>query len=315
MLSKDEKDFFRAHGYIVVRNLIGEKLLQSLTREYADRMRHLVDRWIEQGLLDPAAAKMDFKGQLITSYEAGLDYFQPLDISLPFNDLKAQTPMHTGPAVFDLMVAEPLLDVVESLIGPEIVSNPIQHVRLKPPSRVLDADEHRAHVASTAWHQDRGVAHAVADETHMITAWVAVTEADQDNGCLEVLEDTNAGPLITHCPAKQLEIPEELLDTGDAKPLEVGPGDVIFFHPLTIHGSRANVSERLRWSFDLRYNRTKEPTGRPWFPDFVARSRARPETELRDAKQWQKMWADARSRLAGGEFTPHRWNGKAAVCA
>ena len=41
--------------------------------------------------------------------------------------------MWQGPAVFDVLTAPPLLDAVESIIGPEIYSNPTQHVRLKPP--------------------------------------------------------------------------------------------------------------------------------------------------------------------------------------
>ena len=34
--------------------------------------------------------------------------------------------MHSGPAVFDLLRHPAILDVVESVIGPEIASNPVQ---------------------------------------------------------------------------------------------------------------------------------------------------------------------------------------------
>lgn len=43
----------------------------------------------------------------------------------------------------------------------------------------------------------------------------------------------------------------------------IGPGGVVLFHPMTIHGSLPNRGDRLRWSFDLRYNRTGEVPGRP----------------------------------------------------
>jgi hypothetical protein len=85
--------------------------------------------------------------------------------------------MHFGPAVFALLTAPKLLDIVETLIGPEITSNPIQHVRLKPPARKLYDDEVRAHIAHTDWHQDRGVAHDEADQTDMVTYLVC------DNRC------------------------------------------------------------------------------------------------------------------------------------
>ena len=54
-------------------------------------------------------------------------------------------------------------------------------------------------------------------------------------------------------------------------------GDVLFMDRLTMHASLPNVSDEIRWSFDLRYNRTGDATGRSWFPGFVARSRSNPE--------------------------------------
>ena len=80
-----------------------------------------------------------------------------------------------------------VLDVVQELIGPEITSNPIQHVRLKPPATTLGGDEARAHIMATDWHQDRAVAHAEGDATQMVTVWLAVTDATLENGCLQVI--------------------------------------------------------------------------------------------------------------------------------
>jgi hypothetical protein len=61
------------------------------------------------------------------------------------------------------------------------------------------------------------------------------------------------------------------------------------------------VSDDIRWSFDLRYQPIGQPTGRPAFPGFVARSRRYPESELRDWREWRQLWLDARARLAEGE--------------
>ena len=103
---------------------------------------------------------------------------------------------------------------------------------------------------------------------------------------------------------------------AQAKPLPVGAGGAVLFHPLTIHGSLSNRSQGVRWSFDIRYNVTGEPTGRPMFPSFVARSASAPETELREPAEWRRMWENARSRLAQQETTTiHRWSPDAAHCA
>ncbi len=60
-------------------------------------------------------------------------------------------------------------------------------------------------------------------------------------------------------------------------------GDVLFLNKMMLHSSLSNVSDRIRISFDLRYNPIGQPSGRPAFPGFVARSRRAPEAELTDS--------------------------------
>ena len=43
---------------------------------------------------------------------------------------------------------ERLLDVAESILGPEIYSNPVHHARIKPPRRFLPAAATDANVAA-----------------------------------------------------------------------------------------------------------------------------------------------------------------------
>ena len=85
---------------------------------------------------------------------------------------------------------------------------------------------------------------------------------------------------------------------------------------MTPHASLPNRSGGIRWSFDLRYNVTGQPTGRAHFPDFIARSRAQTETELKDWRNWKAMWETARTRLAREPHIDiHRWSADAPVCA
>jgi hypothetical protein len=48
----------------------------------------------------------------------------------------------------------------------------------------------------------------------------------------------------------------------------------------------------VRWSIDLRYQPTGSPTGRPFHPEFIARSR-RPGAELIDHAEWSRRWVEA----------------------
>lgn len=318
MLTDAQIASFEADGFLVIEDVLGRAdVLDPLVSEYETLLDGLVADWVRAGELDASVQSLPFGEQLVTAHAAGLEVFQPMDISLPLEGIEADTPMHLGPAAFCLLVNEDLLDIAESLIGPEITSCPIQHVRVKPREERMRPGEVRAHLVATRFHQDRAVGREDADDTEIVTVWVSVTEADEENGCLLVVPGSHRGDMVTHCPAPQIGIPDALIEPGVAKPLPIGAGGVVLLHPMTIHGSLPNRSDRLRWSFDLRYNRTGDQPGRPQFPDFVARSRRSPETELRDPERWAELWRDARANLATGAVTGpfHRWDADAPICA
>ena len=157
---------------------------------------------------------------------------------------------------------------------------------------------------------------AEADDTSMVTVWAAITDATVANGCLQVIPGSHRGNMLEHCSYSQLAIPEKLFDVASATPLPVKSGGIVLFHPLTVHGSLTNTTTDIRWSFDLRYNVTGDPTGRPMFPEFVARSCANPETVLIDSDEWRKKWEAARTRLSAQDSVEiHRWGGQSEVCA
>lgn len=316
MLSPDQISQFETQGYLVVPDVLPPQIMDRVKAEYAVLLDDLYDGWFDQGLVDTPPGELDFWGKLLGAYRAGCDYFQPMDISLPGDQIMADTPFHIGPAVFDMLTAGPLLDIVEQLIGPELTSNPIQHVRIKPPAVDLAEDEIRPHIAHTDWHQDRGVTHAEADQTDMVTVWIAVTDATPENGCLQVQPQKTGQEMLPHCPRTQTGIAEGFIDESAGLPLPVPSGGVVLFHPLTPHGSLANTTNGFRWSFDIRFNATGQPTGRSHFPKFVARSRANPETELRDWRTCKAQWEEARARLAQLPHTNiHRWTSDAPFCA
>ena len=312
MLTPDRIETFAREGVLVVEDVLPPDLLARIRAEYAALLDALWEGWRAEGRV--GAPPEGFEARLLAAYAAGCDWFQPLDISLPGSEIEADTPFHFGPAAFEMVVCERVLDMVEDLIGPEITSNPIQHVRLKLPETALRATERVAHISTTDWHQDRAVAHAEGDRTEMVTVWLAITDATVENGCLTAVPGKPR--MYPHCPMRQTAIAPGLLDEGLARPLPVKAGGAVILHPLTPHASLPNRSGGVRWSFDLRYNRTGQPTGRAHFPDFVARSRAAPETELRDWRLWRDLWTDARARLAGAPHIPiHRWRADSPACA
>ena len=314
---------FDQDGFVVVRGLFNpDRDFSPVVAEYEAVLSTLVDNWISGGHLQNAHAELPFAERLLrTVTESGQPYDLAMDISLPQTGIHTDTPMHHGPAVFGLLTHPQLLDSVERFIGPEIYSNPVQHTRIKLPEASLPSAARTGLTSRIAWHQDQGVITADADNCNILTVWFPITEADVENGCLAVVPGSHQRDLVTHCvnadplALGQISIPDPLVEP-DQVPLPMAPGDVLFMSSRTQHCGLPNQSERIRWSFDLRYQPVGEPTGREWFPGFVARSRSNPESVLTDPTAWADSWNSARARLAtGNDVRFNRWTDDSPYCA
>lgn len=319
-LTEEQLSHFDEAGYLVVNSLLDfEEDIQPIIDEYSQLLDELAQKLFSEGRLNSLYTDLSFGERLIRIIaESGEAYYQHMDISLPQANISEETPMHHGPAIFSLLRSPRLLNVVEQFIGSEIYSNPVQHVRIKPPERALPDDFSRNPlVAVTPWHQDLGVIDVEADQSNILTVWLPITVANEKNGCLAVIPGSHKDDLALHCPhpTGSVNIPEKMIERQSIS-LPMRPGDVLFMTSKTIHTSLPNVSNDIRWSFDLRYNPIGQHTGRPWFPGFIARSQNNPEEELHDANQWAQLWRDARSHLTWtGNPTFNRWDGNAEGCA
>ena len=113
-----------------------------------------------------------------------------------------------------------------------------------------------------------------------------------------------------------LQIPEKLFKSEHAMPIPMKKGDVLLFSKKTVHSALPNLSDQIRWSFDLRYQPVGQPTGRDMFPGFIARSKEDPDAVLEDSSTWNQMWIKARDSLAKTEqFEFNRWDGNDIACA
>jgi phytanoyl-CoA hydroxylase len=311
-------EHFESEGYVVVPALLDwDRDLRPVFEEYERVLDGVVNRWQKDGHLTSAYPGLPFGERLTCAVaEAKQPYDRYFDICLPQGDVTETTPMHLGPAVFGLLRNPKLLDAVEEFIGPEIYSSPIQHARIKLPEKRLPKESRSGLTAQIGWHQDVATVVEEADGSDILTVWFPMTKAGVENGCLAVVPGSHHHGLAQHCLIKdQVCIPDHLL-TDEFKPLPMEPGDVLIMHRRTKHAGLPNQSDSIRWSFDLRYQPVDQPSPRPWFPGFVARSRSNPENELRDPKAWMQLWMDTRRTLAtdgGVEF--YRWKTNDPMCA
>lgn len=314
---------FLKNGYVVIKGLLSKDDLEPVIDEYTILLDKMICKWYREGKLKNQYNNQSFEERLINiSKEIGDDFYQPMDISLPQHNILTDTPMHYGQGIFNLLINTKLLAAVEMFIGPEIYSNPVQHVRLKVPEQNLDDFDlvYRAGIQHTFWHQDQGVINEEADSSNILTVWVAMTESTPENGCLQVIPKSHNSGLNYHCFSKnQTGIPDHLLKQEPVL-LTMDPGDVLFLTKLTEHSSIPNKGNKIRWSFDLRYNPIGDRTGRDIFPGFIAKSIKSPASELRDYKVWQQSWINARAKVAemyASESKPkfNRWDPNDPVCA
>lgn len=313
-LTDAEMAQFNDQGYLLVEGLLDpERDLDPILAEYAGVLDRLAAALYEAGELKSTYDDLDFNDRIIAVYrETGRTFAQNFDFTLPPGEVKEDTPIWLGPAVFAALTNPRLLDLAESFVGPEILSNPIQHVRIKPPAEAVTPSELGALVKSTPWHQDCGVVHPSADETNVVTMWFSLTDATVENGCLQVIPESHKDGMKQHVlTASGPHIPDETLRLDRATPVPTRRGDVLLLDKGTCHGSLSNISAAdVRVSFDIRFQPIGQPTGRAQFPSFVARSRRAPDSVLPDADAWTALWHAARSRLAAMDETPpfHRWD-------
>ncbi len=326
-LTQAQVAHFKEQGYLVVEDLFDPKQdLDPVIEEYGGVLDRLAQDLCDKGEISETYDDLPF-GDRLTQIcaESGKVHAQYFDFSLPQKNVQADIPMWVGPQVFQLLRNEKLLNAVESLIGPEIYSNPVQHVRLKPPEHLCPINEEtgRVQLGATPWHQDSGVVTPEADETDMLTVWFGLWDATIENGCLEVIPKSHREGLLQHCYATAtpsrgfaVHIPDQFLRAEDRVPIPLKRGGVLFFHRRNCHCSLPNNSDNIRWSFDLRYNPTGQPTGRSAFPGFVARSRSNPASELHNPEEWANLWYETRSRLSQSENpTFNRWKVDDPACA
>lgn len=314
---------FDDQGYLLVRGLLDpDRDLGPLVEEYQTVLDDAVADLVTRGAVQHSHTGLPFGervSRVLEESDGALNKY--LDITLPQKGISRATPMHCGPAVFALLRHPRLLDAVERFIGPEIYSNPTQHVRIKPPAKHLARTTSiLSEIDTTVWHQDAGTGTADADASRILTVWISVTEANQKNGCLLVAPGSHRNGLALHCHDKRANysrqaIPERLVGK-DRVAIETAPGDVLFLSKYTMHASLPNKGDGIRWSLDLRYNPPSHPTGRGWFPGFVARSRAEPESEMTDPAEWAAAWRQTRDHLAANPPTAfQRWAEDDPNCA
>jgi len=314
MLSETQLANFEHDGFLVIENVLDEDARRNIYTEYAQLIEAVAQ---QRGHRNETWDTWGFEQKFTYLVANDPDAYEYLDISLPLRTgMDESAGVHTGPAVFDLLTNPRILDIAESIVGTEVFSTPVQHVRIKPPESALGPGGlGNSNMSRTHWHQDAAVIVKEAEQVPILTVWVAMSDASEQMGCMRAVRGSHHWQSISkHCPGRggvgEIFIPDELIEQHEVVNLDVKAGGVVLLNRRTWHSAGPNLSDKIRWSFDLRYQPPGQHTGRLCFPGFLARSSATPDQVLADAPAWAALWQKAKTDIVNGTTTAvfnERW--------
>lgn len=305
MKNNSISETWQSEGYILIRDAIEEPYLNAVRSIISERVDELAQQAYADGKLSSLHKDEPFGRRYAAMCE---EMGQP-------SGGKMFTPgeMCAKP-LYELYSHKAIQEVLEIIIGPEVTLHGISLFRTKLP------DKSETHFP---WHQDSQYYNTDRDavingqrvateEMKVVTTWVPLVDTTLDNGCLWVIPGShhwgflessrNNGPV-------RLSDEKELEKRGTPTPLPMKCGDVVFFTNLTIHGSKENLTQEVRWSHDFRLHASVD-TSMPeperiatgYFNDKSRRYGVEPLTVLSKQgipswEEWQQATAECQTNI------------------
>lgn len=139
-----------------------------------------------------------------------------------------------------------VLDIVEALIGPNLLLYDVQYIVKEPQSR--------SHVS---WHQDLTYWGLSADD--QVSLWLALSPATAESGCMLMVPGSHKQgmqeQMATDDPDNVLLQGQTLrqVDSAAAVPCPLQPGEASFHHGWTVHASMPNRSSDRRIGLNAQF--------------------------------------------------------------
>ncbi|MGO8839454.1 MAG: phytanoyl-CoA dioxygenase family protein [Limisphaerales bacterium] len=204
------------------------------------------------------------------------EHFEHKLAALP-PDVRPETmdvPHFTDPALFRWLLSDAVLDLVEPILGPDIVLFS-SHFICKP----------KGNGKRVPWHEDSAYWKTTLEPMEVATVWLAIDASTTVNGCMQVIPRTHRGPKNGFSdydpvdPARNVfstEITKSQRDDSKAVACELQPNQASLHDARLIHGSPPNTSHLRRCGYTMRYMPASvrlNDAARPYHNVYLARGR------------------------------------------
>ena len=175
-----------------------------------------------EGVVDERARKLYAAGKISSLYE-GEDFGHRLakiaaEAPEAAQDLDIYMVRH--PDMFAFLCNPKIHDLIESLVGPDILCHPCQHLRATAPTSLASITK------VTPWHQDASVLWPEADDHLIVTTWIPLRDVAIDEGCLEVIPGSHKYGLVRALVTGGAHsVGDDKLPPGEPQPLPLKAGD------------------------------------------------------------------------------------------
>jgi len=147
---------------------------------------------------------------------------------------------------YELAVLPEALDIVEQLIGPDILLFNVTYIVKEP-----DTPSH------VSWHQDLtywGLSH-----DDQVTMWLALSDASEQSGCMKMIPGSHKLGRQHHQVHEDADNvllqgqTVEGINEADSVLCPLAPGEASFHHGWTLHASTPNTSNDRRIGLNIQY--------------------------------------------------------------
>jgi phytanoyl-CoA hydroxylase len=217
MESNSPQQYFAREGFLIVHDLLSEYEVDVYRQIYEDFLA---------GKYNTADRRSDLSGTTADGPERIVQIMRPSDL-LP--EL-LQQPLHLR-----------ALELAKSLIGEDAALDFDMMIDKSPYSD-----------APTPWHQDEAYWPNLPDK-RALSCWVALDDAQKDNGCMWYVPGSHLEPLRMHQQTGKGGALQCIGSEEEALPAEIKKGSCVWHHGRTVHFSRGNCTGNRRRAFIVNF--------------------------------------------------------------